>query len=104
MIATFARRTAGLFVVAALLVPAGRSADDSRSTQTIRAPAGAPKSTSTRSGKGPLPDPTLLDGSSQPAEKKSDQGMIGDFELPGDENVKNGKVGGQSGPPGGKGQ
>lgn len=46
-------------------------------------------------GKGPLPDPTLLDGSSLPAEKKSEQGMLGDFELPGDDNTRSGKVGGQ---------
>ena len=44
-----------------------------------------------------LPDPALLDGSKQPAEKKSEYGMIGDFEMPGDENVRNGKVGGSSG-------
>jgi hypothetical protein len=41
-----------------------------------------------------LPDPALLDGSTQPAEKKSEHGMIGDFELPGDENARSGKVGG----------
>jgi hypothetical protein len=41
-----------------------------------------------------LPDPVLLDGSSQPVEKKSEMGMIGDFELPGDENAKAGKVAG----------
>jgi hypothetical protein len=44
-----------------------------------------------------LPDPVLLDGSKQPAEKKSEYGMIGDFEIPGDESVRNGKVGGSSG-------
>jgi len=49
-----------------------------------------------------LPDPTLLDGSNQPAEKKSEYGMIGDFELPGDENApRNGKVGGGAGGKGG---
>lgn len=48
--------------------------------------------------RGPLPDPALLDGSTQSAEKKSEYGMIGDFELPGDENVKNGKVGGLQNP------
>ena len=41
-----------------------------------------------------LPDPALLDGSTQPVEKKSEMGMIGDFELPGDENAKAGKVAG----------
>lgn len=44
--------------------------------------------------KGNLPDPALLDGSAFPADKKSETGMIGDFELPGDENARNGKVGG----------
>lgn len=56
--------------------------------------------------RGPLPDPTLLDGSTQQAEKKNEQGMLGEFELPGDENSKSGKVGGQQPPqgtPGGAG-
>ncbi|MBI4624986.1 MAG: hypothetical protein HY736_17435 [Verrucomicrobia bacterium] len=41
-----------------------------------------------------LPDPVLLDGSTQAAEKRPEYGMLGDFELPGDENVRDGKVGG----------
>jgi hypothetical protein len=44
-----------------------------------------------------LPDPVLLDGSTHVAEKKSEYGMIGDFEMPGDENSRNGKVGGSQG-------
>ena len=48
--------------------------------------------------KGPLPDPALLDGSTQQAEKKNEQGMLGEFELPGDDNAKSGKVGGQQSP------
>lgn len=44
-----------------------------------------------------LPDPLLLDGSAHRAENKSEYGMIGDFEVPGDDNVRNGKVGGNSG-------
>jgi len=56
--------------------------------------SGAPAARS-GSGKGPLPDPVLLDGSTQPAEKKSETGMLGDFELPGDENARNNRVGGQ---------
>ena len=100
MTSSIARRTAGVSVIAASLAVAAWAADT-----TVRAPSSSStqKSTPARSGKGPLPDPTLLDGSSQAAEKKSEQGMIGDFELPGDENVKDGKVGGQSGAPGGKG-
>ena len=53
--------------------------------------------------KGPLPDPVLLDGSTLPVEKRPEHGMIGDFELPGDENARNGKVGGpQNQGPGGQ--
>lgn len=68
--------------------PAAKSASPARSISAAR---GAP------TGK-VLPDPALLDGSNQPAEKKSEYGMIGDFELPGDENAsRNGKVGGGGG-------
>lgn len=49
-----------------------------------------------RSAKGPLPDPVLLDGSAQQPEKRPDYGMLGQFEIPGDDNAKpGGKVGGQ---------
>ena len=65
-------------------------------------PAAATKSGSAR---GLLPDPVLLDGSTHAAEKKSEYGMIGDFELPGDENApKNGRVGGGPQSPGQQGQ
>lgn len=73
------------------------------SAETARVPAGKTSTAATssrasgpgaRSAKGPLPDPLLLDGAAQPAEKKSEYGMIGDFESPGDENVRDGKVGG----------
>lgn len=66
---------------------------------------GRPASATSARGaaRGVLPDPALLDGSSQPAEKKSEQGMLGDFELPGDDNARSGKVGGQQGQQGGKG-
>ena len=47
------------------------------------------------SAKTVLPDPALLDGSKQPAEKRPEYGMVGDFELPGDENARNNRVGGQ---------
>jgi hypothetical protein len=66
-------------------------------------PTQRPAPTKSGSARGPLPDPILLDGSTHPAEKKSEYGLIGDFELPGDENApKNGKVGG--GGPQGQGQ
>src|SRR5687768_9160816 len=57
-------------------------------------PRSATPSRSGGSAKGVLPDPVLLDGSSQPAEKRPEHGMVGDFELPGDENAKTGRVGG----------
>jgi hypothetical protein len=59
------------------------------------------RSTSTsRIGKGPLPDPALLDGSALEPEKRPEHGMLGEFEMGGDENAKSDKVGGESsGPP-----
>jgi hypothetical protein len=41
-----------------------------------------------------LPDPLLLDGSKEAAEKIPEHGMLGEFELPGSENAKSDKVGG----------
>lgn len=46
------------------------------------------------STRGPLPDPALLDGSKVAAEKKGEFGMIGDFELPGEEDGGKEKAGG----------
>ncbi len=63
---------------------------------TARSPAGARPAVQSR---GLLPDPVLLDGSTHAAEKKSEFGMIGDFELPGDETSRNGRGGGGSGKP-----
>ncbi|MDO8544671.1 MAG: hypothetical protein Q7S40_29875 [Opitutaceae bacterium] len=72
-------------------------AADSRNA-TIRPAGSASKADPKRTAKGTLPDPVLLDGSPHPAEKRSETGMIGDFELPGDENApRNGKVGQQGG-------
>src|SRR4051812_14860188 len=48
---------------------------------------------SQRGAKGPLPDPALLDGSALEAEKRPDYGMLGEFEMPGDENAKGDRVG-----------
>ena len=55
--------------------------------------AADPASGSGRSGrggtaKGIFPDPVLLDGSSQSAEKKSEVGILGNFEIAGDENAQ----------------
>jgi hypothetical protein len=62
--------------------------------------------TRSSSGKGPLPDPVLLDGSALPPEKRPEFGMLGEFEIPGGEQ-RSDKVGGDSNqpppPPGGGG-
>ncbi len=63
--------------------------------------AGRPSSPRGAAGaRGVLPDPALLDGSAHAPEKRSAIGMIGDFELPGDEQARTDKVGGASSPPG----
>jgi len=49
--------------------------------------------------KGPLPDPALLDGSKEAAEKRPEYGMIGNFELPGQEDAKSDRVGSSGEPP-----
>ena len=49
--------------------------------------------------KGPLPDPALLDGSKEAAEKRPEYGMIGNFELPGGEEAKSDRVGATGEPP-----
>ncbi|MEY3608999.1 MAG: hypothetical protein RLZZ447_1787 [Verrucomicrobiota bacterium] len=53
----------------------------------------------TAGNRGVLPDPALLDGSAHAPEKRSAIGMIGDFELPGDEQARTDRVGGASQPP-----
>lgn len=67
---------------------------------SARSPASAERVAPGRTGssaRGPLPDPALLDGSKVAAEKKGDFGMIGDFELPGEEDGKKDKAGGTGG-------
>ena len=59
---------------------------------------GSPRGTT--GSRGVLPDPALLDGSTHAPEKRSAIGMIGDFELPGDEQARTDKVGGAVQPPG----
>jgi hypothetical protein len=97
-------RIGTLFIT--LMVGAAWAAESTQNRTAI--PTQRPTSTKSGSARGPLPDPILLDGSTHPAEKKSEYGMIGDFELPGDENAaKNGKVGGgpqSQGQPGQQGQ
>src|SRR5688572_1242664 len=78
-----------------LLVSAAWAAENTTSRTAIPTQTQRPAATKSGSARGPLPDPVLLDGSTHAAEKKSEYGMIGDFELPGDENApKNGRVGG----------
>ncbi len=72
----------------------------SSSVPTTKQPAGPNRSAT---AKGPLPDPALLDGSKLPVEKRPEQGMLGDFELPGDD-TRSGTVGGPQQPPGQTGQ
>lgn len=96
-------RGLGTAVVVSLLVQSGWSAETSGTRSTTgKSPASTsirPATGGTKSGvgRGQLPDPVLLDGSAHPAEKKSEYGMVGDFELPGDENARNGRVGGPQG-------
>jgi hypothetical protein len=85
----------GLLFVSLVIAPQGWGADTARPNSSRPSASSAGR---TGTAKGPLPDPALLDGSSQPAEKKSEYGMVGDFELPGDENVRDGKVGGPQNP------
>jgi hypothetical protein len=83
----------GPFILVLSLGAVAFAAQTSR--ETIRPASTATKSDPRRpAAKGPLPDPTLLDGAQHPAEKRSEHGMIGDFELPGDENNRDGRVGG----------
>lgn len=96
---------ASVVVLAGIVAGSMWAADSTSKSSTATA---AQKSSSGRPGaaRGPLPDPVLLDGSSHAAEKRSEYGMIGDFELPGDENARNNRVGGQQAPnqqPGGAG-
>jgi hypothetical protein len=92
MIFTNVCRRVGAIAVA-LMVGSAWAAEGARIPPATSA---QPRPTTAKSGnaRGLLPDPILLDGSTHQAEKKSEYGMIGDFELPGDENAKNGKVGG----------
>jgi hypothetical protein len=103
MISVSLRHSVGVLVIAAATAQVCGAADDTRSrTDSSKGipPSSSARPSTTKSGgaRGQLPDPALLDGSNQPAEKKSEYGMIGDFELPGDENVRNGKVGGPQTP------
>ena len=81
-------RHAGLLALAAFLPLSAPAAS-----------AGPPPTSGLRSARGALPDPDLLDGSKLPPERRSDYGMLGEFDLPGDD-AKGDKVGGQPDPAG----
>jgi hypothetical protein len=75
--------------------PSRAGATPAAKASAVKAPATNPARPRTGgAAKGPLPDPALLDGAAQQADKQSENGMLGEFELPGDENVRNGQVGG----------
>lgn len=91
----FLRGYIGLLPLVALsgsLLWAADSTRPASSSSTQKSSAARPGS-----ARGALPDPVLLDGSTHPAEKRPDYGMVGDFELPGDENARNNRVGGPQG-------
>lgn len=95
------RRFATVALVGLLASGPSIAADAPASSSKSGAAASTKSGSSRGAARGPLPDPTLLDGSAHPAAKKSEHGMIGDFELPGDENANPSKVGGGNGGPGG---
>lgn len=86
------------------------SLTSARAQQDPARPSGSPTSRTTTgtargAARGPLPDPVLLDGSNQQPEKRPEYGMLGEFEIPGDDTAKGDKVGGPQNPnqPGGGG-
>jgi hypothetical protein len=96
MLSLNVRGSVRALLIGVCLINVSWAADSKSASGSSKSPTSSQRSSSARpgAGRGTLPDPALLDGSTHPAEKKSEYGMIGDFELPGDENVRNGKVGG----------
>lgn len=84
-------RSSALFLVLSCSGLVAQPARDS-AKEAVRDPR-ASASSSSRTAKGPLPDPALLDGSALEAEKRPEHGMLGEFEMPGDENAKSDRVG-----------
>ncbi|MEX2043746.1 MAG: hypothetical protein WD941_00235 [Opitutus sp.] len=87
----------GFLFTSAVAIVLGGTALGQSARDTIRPGSSAiPVQKSTRpAGKGVLPDPALLDGAKHPPEKRPEQGMLGEFEMPGDENARTGRAGGQ---------
>jgi hypothetical protein len=95
-------RSLRLSLVAAFAALVPLAAQNTRDPAETIKPSTPPKAAYGKpAARGPLPDPTLLDGSSLPAEKRPEHGMLGEFEIPGDDNAKGGKVGGPGGGGGG---
>jgi hypothetical protein len=77
------------FIALGLPLTAAQAPQDSTKDSTRD-----PRTAAQRAAKGPLPDPALLDGSKYEAEKRSEYGMLGEFEIPGDE-TQSDRVGGR---------
>ncbi len=92
-----------LGVTAAVMLPWSPLSAQTPRERGDQPPVSAQKAGTRAPARGPLPDPALLDGTAQPAEKRPEYGMVGEFEIPGDANSKSDRVGGQSGQPGGGG-
>ena len=79
---------------AAMVIFAGASLFAADASRPVAPSERVPPGRTGSSARGPLPDPALLDGSKAAAEKKGEFGMIGDFELPGEEDGRKEKAGG----------
>jgi hypothetical protein len=95
LLASLGGLTNGIRAAAADPDPLDRRPTTTASRTSSGSTSSDPRAKSSVSSKGPLPDPALLDGSNQPPEKKSEYGMLGEFELPGSEE-KSDRVGGSS--------
>lgn len=79
----------------ALAQDAGKAPASSTTSRPATTTPPRPSSSTSSSARKILPDPALLDGSTQAADKKNEYGMLGDFELPGDDSSRSMKVGQQ---------
>ena len=80
-----------IVLLAAVLIPGAAVAQQSNAGTPV--PARREARESPRMGRKTLPDPSLFDGSQNPAEKQPEFGMLGEFELPGSEEQSD-RVGG----------